>query len=331
MGVTFVLILLFCEETKYRSSVLDGSDPVVSTVGESNHAVSGDEKTLEPEVTAPRQQPPRRSHVHDSGLMNSAIPKKSIRQRLVLVTNTPGSWSTIFSHMWQPFVILACFPSVAFTALQYAASLSWIAITANTQSILFPAPPYNFSPAAVGLLNLPPFIGALFGLIWGGPLSDRYIVWRATRNSGVYEPEMRLPMLLLPSLITPAGVWLYGLTMARGYHWIVPCVGSGLLGLGVTSTSDIALTYLVDSYPDIVGDALIGVAFIRNGLSTALVFGIPPWMNDGVYDMFVAAGCVSMAISFLYVPMIIWGKDLRAKTTQSYILFRGRQYGHRGL
>jgi hypothetical protein len=341
MGVTFVLIVLFYEETKFSATYLNGSELEHHQSNENREAKSGfgvkDGKTgnggNSSSSFASELPPARTLQIHGGERrIDRSIPRKSLLQRLALITNSPGSFSTFFSHVWQPFMLLALFPAVAFTALQYGASVSWIAILGTTQSILYPVPPYNFQPSGVGLLNIPPFIGAILGSIWGGPLSDMYILWRASRHRGIYEPEMRLEMMVLPALATPAGLLCYGLTTGLQYHWIFPCIGSAILGFGITAISDIVLTFLVDSYVEILGDALIGVAFVRNGLSTALVFGISPWMaNTGVYNMFVVAGCVSLAVTMLCIPMRVWGKTIRAKTRERYAVSADKQYGNRGI
>jgi hypothetical protein len=107
-------------------------------------------------------------------------------------------------------MVLATIPAVAFTALQYGSVLAWFAVLATTQAVIFVEPPYNFSPSGIGLLSLPAFIGSLFGVVYGGPLSDMSILFFTKRNKGIYEPEMRLYMNALPALLGPAGIWLFG-------------------------------------------------------------------------------------------------------------------------
>lgn len=77
-----------------------------------------------------------------------------------------------------------------------------------------PYPPYNFSAAGVGLFNLPPLIGAILGSGLGGPVNDRWVLWMAQRNGGVFEPEMRL-WLSFPAIVAcPVGMLLFGLGIA---------------------------------------------------------------------------------------------------------------------
>lgn len=60
-----------------------------------------------------------------------------------------------------------------------------------TQSQVFAAPPYNFSPANFALL-----VGAILGILIAGPFSDWVAIRATVKNGGIREPEMRLPALI---------------------------------------------------------------------------------------------------------------------------------------
>jgi MFS family permease len=94
-------------------------------------------------------------------------------------------------------------------------AIAWLAILATTEASLFALPPYNFSTIAIGNLNIAPFIGFLFGSVFGGPINDWSIVRLARRNRGIYEPEMRLRLYIIPVLAMAAGLLMYGLTLAK--------------------------------------------------------------------------------------------------------------------
>lgn len=86
---------------------------------------------------------------------------------------------------------------------------------AVTESIYFSGDPYDFSTIGIGLLNIPPFIGSIVAAFYAGPLSDWSIIWLAKRNEGVYEPEMRLYLIVFPVIIGPIGMFTYGYTLAK--------------------------------------------------------------------------------------------------------------------
>lgn len=82
-------------------------------------------------------------------------------------------------------------------------------------SIVFSQPPYSFTTAGIGYMTLGPFVGNLFGSIYGGPFSDWVIVKLARRNGGIFEPEMRLYPLALPVVMMVGGIIMFGTTADR--------------------------------------------------------------------------------------------------------------------
>lgn len=140
------------------------------------------------------------------------IPRKTYAQRMTLITKTD---SPIFRHIYQPFVVLVTFPAITYAAITFGAVLSCFAIVITVQAIYLPEPPYNFSPAGVGLMNLPPFIGAGLGFFVGGYLNDKSIMYLAKKNQGIYEPEQRLWMALPVSLTIPIGLLIFGIGLAH--------------------------------------------------------------------------------------------------------------------
>ncbi|GAB0132799.1 hypothetical protein EsDP_00001225 [Epichloe bromicola] len=117
-------------------------------------------------------------------------------------------------------------------------------------------PPYNFSAAGVGLMNLAPYIGSIPGVLLGGYLSDRSIVWLSRRNRAIYEPEMRLWMAVPMAVVTPTGTLLCGLGLAHGLSWPIVAVGYGLFGFGLVVAGDVALSYAMDCYHDVSTSSL---------------------------------------------------------------------------
>ena len=77
-------------------------------------------------------------------------------------------------------------------------------------SFVLQAPPYSWSPMINGLINIPGLIGNLAGSFAGGWLVDWFCDWRTRRNNGIFEPENRLYLNILPLLITGAGYLVFG-------------------------------------------------------------------------------------------------------------------------
>lgn len=81
----------------------------------------------------------------------------------------------------------------------------------------------------------------------------------------------------------------------------------------------LSIAYLVDSFRDISGDALVTVILIRNTMSFAIGYGITPWLDGlGYQNCFISVAFVALAICATFLPMVFSGKKLREKKRESY-------------
>ena len=126
---------------------------------------------------------------------------------------TPSSES-LWRNYLTPFK-MAVFPHVLFAAVQCANVITFLVYLASVNSIVFSGPPYNFSTAGVGLMFVGPFIGNMIGSVYGGLLGDMVVVRLARKNNGVFEPEMRLYILILPAILVGAGLMVFGVAAHR--------------------------------------------------------------------------------------------------------------------
>ncbi len=198
-GINLVLILLFFEESKYTgSSAATGQHEVL-------HGSS-----IDPAANADDIKPTTEfvERTTASAPLDATIKMKPYSQRLAWITPTKGP---LWRHFYQPIVILFTFPAITFTAITYGSLLAWFAILISVQATYLFDPPYNCSAEGVGLMNIAPFVASIPGIVFGGYLSDRSILWLARRNNGIYEPEMRLWVALPAAIIVPAGILIFGL------------------------------------------------------------------------------------------------------------------------
>lgn len=244
--------MVFClEETKYIPSVIEGHDATPQTQDEGTlEKVNSTTKaqvrgSISVDATEAAQNQRRRIVEIDH-----SIPMYSYKKRLALYTpDSPSAEKrSIWAHIYQPFQILFTFPAVMFTALQYGFLIAMLAVLAVTQASLYPFEPYNFSAAGVGNMNIPPAIGAIIGSVFGGPINDYFILQVAKRRGGIYEPETRLWLFLIPGFCMPIGLFMYGLTISKGMAWQINAVGAGFIGAAIGGCGDISLTYCQDCY-----------------------------------------------------------------------------------
>ncbi|KAH8703777.1 major facilitator superfamily domain-containing protein [Talaromyces proteolyticus] len=325
-GICIILFAFFYEETKYIPHVLGTNNEGDAVVSQTTQR-KGDTEikcTNTTSVSCAVEDPKADYHPQPktSIVINPNIPMRSYRQRLSLATSLPGEWKAFARHAWQPFIILVTFPGVLFVALVYGILIALQNALSTTMSSLMTEPPYNFSANQIGLMNLPLFIGVTIGSLLVGPLSDRWIVLCARRNGGIYEPESRLWLILPWIPILLAGALTFGFGIEQGLPWPVIAVGIVLCSAGVAPINIIALTYVTDSYNDIVGDALVGITFIRNAVNTGIIFALTPWFAAiGVqYVILTLALIATLILSFVMV-FLKWGKRFREQTSVRYKKF----------
>ncbi|PLN81755.1 MFS general substrate transporter [Aspergillus taichungensis] len=321
LGVTLVCVILFFEESKYVP-VLNSREVTSTSSRVQNHIPKGKDET---EIL---QKPAGDNDTLRNSPPTDHIPRpKSYRQRLALYTKTDES---LLPYFRQPIIALFTFPAVAYTAITYGTTLAWFAIFTSIQATYLIEPPYRFDATGVGLMNVAPFIGGVVGFFLGGYLSDRMIVLLSKRNGGIYEPEMRLWLALPVAVTNPASLLMLGLGLAYESHWSVIAVGYGIFGFGFAIISETTLSYLMDSYQDIIGDALVGVIFTRNILSVIVLFVLTPWVNGmHMQNTHILIAVLCFVVLLLPVPLLLWGKKARVSTASRYRRMAANQPTHR--
>lgn len=188
-----------------------------------------------------------------------------------------------------------------------------------TSSSTLSAPPYNFLSSIVGLSYISGVIGVAVGFLATGPLSDFLVVFLSRRHDGIFEPEYRLWLFAAPMIFIPAGLLLWGLGSASHIHWIGLMFALGFLAFQNACGASISVTYLIDSYREVAGDALTALIIVRNLMSFAVSYGINPWIEGmGTRRAFGLAAGIGFAASLAWVPMILFGKQLRRVSRERY-------------
>jgi hypothetical protein len=65
-----------------------------------------------------------------------------------------------------------------------------------------------------------------------------FCAWRSRRNNGIFEPESRLYLLIIPFLITSAGCVLFGYGVERTLSWVALFFGYGMISVALTAVRD---------------------------------------------------------------------------------------------
>lgn len=199
LGVLLILFTFLYEETKY-TPIISGTTSIIkaSDVSERNQSIDykpSDHKQFDLQPV-------------DSIVTSVPPPRRTYLQRLKPWASSDGSIVALLRHTYQPFFVMGTIPAVLYVALLYGLISAAFQVSVSLISTTLPAPPYHFNPAQVGLMNLSALIGNTLGALVSSPFSDRMILWLARKNNGIYEPEMRLWLLLAFAPFFPAGMFI---------------------------------------------------------------------------------------------------------------------------
>ncbi|KAJ6006714.1 hypothetical protein N7451_004658 [Penicillium sp. IBT 35674x] len=213
-------------------------------------------------------------------------------------------------------ICLVVYPPILWTGLLVGTFVGWNIVVQMTASRVFTKPPFGWKIGSIGLLALSGFIGAVIAFFLGGKLVDLTSARMTKANHGIREPEFRLPAIILPAIIGPMGVLTFGICTADRLTWQGAAFGYAMQGFGLTATSNIVVTYAVDSYHQLAGEALVIVFVIRNTIAMLLSLYTVNWQEStGVKNAFGQMVGIQYFFLLFTIPMFLFGKRIRAWTT----------------
>ncbi|KAK0267211.1 hypothetical protein LTR35_016486 [Friedmanniomyces endolithicus] len=336
-AINFVVVLLFCPETRYDRSYIEGVAARNRSV-ESNLAspVSDEEAgngvPVEKVVSSTAE-----AKVDYSAFRGEQLPKKTWAQDLSLWSGVPKN-TNLLELFIRPLPLIA-YPAVVFAFISYAVSLAWVVAINVLNSFILQAPPYNWKPSINGLINIPGIIGNLVGAFLGGWVVDRYSDWRSRKNGGVFQPETRLHLLWISAIVVPAGCLAFGYGVAYSLNWTSLSVyssmpipphlltavhrffGYGMVAVGLTAVPVATMTYISDCYLPVNADALLLVNACKNVVAFGFLYAIVPWVTEtGYVNAFGTQAGVYVLIMLFAIPLIFFGQRIRHATAKWKII-----------
>lgn len=212
--INWLVVVFFCPETRYdRTKIPSGPSPTSASSPSPSRSESDEEAATGAVEKA--------SEIHTMEMpvqpAHDQIPKKTWRQNMSLWSGTPKD-TNLLKLFIRPLPLIV-YPAVILSFLGFAVSLAWVVAINVLNPFVLQAPPYNWKPDINGLINIAGLIGNVLGAWLGGWVVDKYSDWRSKKNGGVFQPETRLHLLIIPALIVPAGCLAFGYGVAESLNW----------------------------------------------------------------------------------------------------------------
>ncbi|KAA8903602.1 hypothetical protein FN846DRAFT_908060 [Sphaerosporella brunnea] len=128
--------------------------------------------------------------------------KKKFLEELSLY-NGRFSSEPLYKSLLAPFVLFL-YPATLWSFL-----FQRTFITSFILAQLFTGPPYN---TQLGYMYAAPFIGAIVSYFAAGVFSDFLTKFMARRNNNIYEPELRILLVIPVAIVALPGIYAFGYT-----------------------------------------------------------------------------------------------------------------------
>ncbi|TDZ27334.1 Abhydrolase domain-containing protein ACTT2-2 [Colletotrichum spinosum] len=213
----------------------------------------------------------------------------------VPATKHPKPWASVVR-----FGKLFRYPVVPIATGVYCFGWYWWVLSVIT---MIPVAYAEYSPQTQGLFFIGLIVGTLVSeIFFSGKLSDWLVVRLARRNGGTKTAEMRLWLAYPAALLTAVGLVVWGVSIDKGYHWMVGQVAFALFGAGIQMGNTAICSYIVDAYPLQSMAVVTFYAVLLNLSAFVDPFFIAPWVDAAGYGWtFAGHGIVTV---FFCIPAL---------------------------
>ncbi|KAK2730951.1 MFS multidrug transporter [Colletotrichum kahawae] len=201
--------------------------------------------------------------------------KRTGNSRYTSVLDDGGSPQEAFSRaIKRPLRLLILHPIVFTLSAYFAVIYGYLYLFFTTVAMVF-TEKYGFSAGSSGLTFIGVGIGTVTGTLivsfWGDKVATSL-----SQKNGVRRPEFRLPLMTYSVPMIPGGLLMYGWTAEKGVFWLVPMIGTFIVGVGILFVFGPLASYLVDAFTMHAASALAASTIFRSIFGAFLPLAGPP-------------------------------------------------------
>ncbi|KAF2234613.1 putative polyamine transporter [Viridothelium virens] len=191
-------------------------------------------------------------------------------------------------------------------------------------NIIIQLPPqaggYGFTPQRNGYFSFTSWVALLVAWTIGSLVNDRIPLQTARRNQGVWHPEYRLLPLVIPGLLLPIGLGIYGAALEYHLHYMVLALGQFLVQLSSQLSVPICVNYVTESFISSPIEVAIAMNAWRLFLGLGLPFATEPWIEKvGPGWAFGTAAFMMVAAGLWMIVVAMKGHALRRLQVSSHL------------
>lgn len=213
---------------------------------------------------------------------------------------------------------LLMFPAVLYSTIVNGFHIASLIGMGLLSINIFKDKPYSLDAAQLGMTSIPSLVVALIFSPLSGLLCDWIARYLSRKNSGIFEPEFRLLLMIVAVPISTAAFIGFGIVAERKSPLPYLLFFATLQGVAVPFASQAALTYVLDCYPRESNQAFVAIHFAKTLFAFAVTSSVSAWLEaSGPRAVFFTLAGVNLLISSLTLPTYVFGKRFRSYISRS--------------
>lgn len=194
-------------------------------------------------------------------------------------------------------------------------------LQASTLASYLAPPPmaggYGFDSLQIALFTLTAWVGIIAAQAFGYVFNDKIPLWVARRRGGIWHPEYRLANTIVPSIILPIGLGIYGAGLQYHTHFMVLALGSFLIWFGALLALPVCYNYIVECFLKHPVEASVSLNAYRVSFGILAVFTVTMWQEKtGVGWMWGMGAFLMVFVDLIMIFIILKGHMVRQWTVK---------------
>ncbi|KAG5753334.1 hypothetical protein H9Q70_004003 [Fusarium xylarioides] len=218
--------------------------------------------------------------------------------------------------LFRPVQFLVTDPLVFFCAVLCAIAFGLIYGLTESLTIVYTAPPFNFSQNSSSLAFLAIAIGEVLNIL--PRIYDAHIYKKYRRTHRRILPETKIKSFAIAAPSLAIGLWLFAWTIpprVTNVPWPVSMIGLVMIGFSANDFSYVLFGYATDSYGEYAASAVSAISLTRT--LTAAVFPLfTHQMYTGLGSNVATSILAAVASLFAFTPFLFlrYGSRLRHRS-----------------
>jgi len=218
--------------------------------------------------------------------------------------------------LFRPLEFLVTDPLVFFCAVLCAIAFGLIYGLTESLTIVYTAPPFNFSQNSSSLAFIAIAIGEMLNVL--PRFYDAYIYKKYRKTHRRILPESKITSFAIAAPSLAIGLWLFAWTIpprVTNIPWPVSMIGLIMVGFSLNDFSYVLFGYATDSYGQYAASAVSAISLTRT--LTAAVFPLFTYqMYTGLGSNVATSILAAVASLFAFTPFLFlsYGQRLRHRS-----------------